>query len=357
MTAIGAKRLRSLVRFGVVGVLIGMAVGGVIHLIEGGTALPHLLRGCVSGLLIGTGVGIGEEYVFIGRRRWRSYRAVTLFRVSCYAVLIVGALTLVNGASDWLVARGTLVEASRDYVFGPGAWRDIVFAFAVALVGTSWLEVRRLHNPGEIRGYLLGRYRYPVHERRVFLLADLVGSTALAERLGPERYSRFIGDCYRDMSEAILAWRGSVYQYAGDEVIVSWRFDAGVRRAACLRCFADMCRLLDGRRARYEALYGEAPIFRAGLHGGTVVTTWVGLAKTELAFHGDALNAAARLQGISKSMNERCVVSGPLLEEMPLPPRFGSRSLGRPELKGREDTFEVFAIDGTGVVGPSATGA
>lgn len=352
MTAIGAKRLRALLRFAVFGIAIGALVGAVIHLIEGGTAFPHFARGGLSGLLIGIGVGIGEEYVFIGRRRWRSYGAVTLLRVSCYALLIVAVLTVVNGASDWLVQRGTFVEASREYVLGPGASRDIVFALVVALLGTSYLEIRRLHNPGDIRRYLLGRYRYPEREVRVFLLADLEGSTALAERLGPELYSRMIGDCYRDMSEAILAWRGSVYQYVGDEIIVSWRFDAGVRRAACLRCFADMCRLLEKKSDRYEKLYGATPRFRAGLHGGAVMTTWIGLAKTELAFHGDALNAAARLQSLCKSAGERCVVSGPLLDEMPLPPRFGRRSLGRPDLRGKEDSFEVFAIDGVGLAPP-----
>lgn len=350
MTAIGMKRLRSLIRFVLVGTVIGCVVGALIHQIEGGVALPHVVRGCMAGFLIGLGVGVGEEYVFIGRRRWRSYQAVTLLRVISYALLIVGLLTLVNGASNWFIARGTFVEASSEYVFGPDASRDIVFALVVALLGTSYLEIRRLHNPGDIRKYLMGRYRYPEREHRVFLFADLEGSTRLAEKLGPELYSRMIGDCYRDISEAILAWRGSVYQYVGDEVIVSWRFDAGIRRAACVRCFADMCRLLEKRRARYEKLYGEAPRFRASLHGGAVVTTWIGLAKTELAFHGDALNAAARLQGVCKSAGERCVVSATLLEAMEMPPRFGTRSLGHPELRGKEDSFEVFAIDGIGLV-------
>ena len=167
----------------------------------------------------------------------------------------------------------------------------------VAVVGTAFLEVRHLHNPGDIRNFLLGRYRFAVEESRVFLFADLAGSTSIAERLGDITYSRFIGDRYRDVAGAILAWHGHVYQYVGDEVVISWPLEKGLANAACVECFFAMTDLLASASARYERIYGETPRFRAGLHGGPVVATWVGLAKTELAFHGDALNAISAHPG------------------------------------------------------------
>ena len=66
-----------------------------------------------------------------------------------------------------------------------------------------------------IRRLLTGRYHYPVEETCIFLFADVVGSTGIAERLGHMAYSSFLRDCFSDISEAILAWKGEVYQHAG----------------------------------------------------------------------------------------------------------------------------------------------
>ena len=103
-----------------------------------------------------------------------------------------------------------LLGGMATYVTGESMLRDLVLASMVAVVGTALLEVRHLHNPGAILDYLLGRYRFPVKEHRVFLFADLADSTSIAEHLGDQKYSRFIGDCYRDVAEAILAWSGRV---------------------------------------------------------------------------------------------------------------------------------------------------
>ena len=222
--------------------------------------------------------------------------------------------------------------------------RDLVFAIVVAVLGTWFLEVRRLHNPGDVVGFLMGRYRFPVEEERIFLFADLAGSTSLAERLGPHLYSRFIGDCFRDISEAILAWKGQVYQYVGDEIIVSWPFSQGIAGAACVECFFGMRELLAERRERYESIYGCAPHFRGGIHGGPVVTTWVGLAKVELAFHGDALNAASRIQGLCSAHDEACLISGPILRQLRLPDGLSSLALGEVALRGKDEMIDVFAL-------------
>ena len=332
-------------RFVVVGAGVGTVVGLLIHQMEGGTPLPHATRGVSAGIIIGFLVGVGEELVFVGRRRWRHYLWVTSVRVAVYTGVVVLTLVLVNGVSAALTSEQGLATAIGSYVTGEAMARDLVLATVVAVLGTAILEVRHLHNPGDIRNFLLGRYRFPVEESRVFLFADLADSTSIAERLGDLTYSRFIGDCYRDVAEAILAWRGQVYQYVGDEVVISWPLAEGSADAACVQCFFAMTDLLESTRARYEEIYGVTPRFRAGLHGGAVVATWVGLAKTELAFLGDALNATSRIQGLCKEHGESCVVSGTLMERLTLPSHLRARSLGMVELRGKSESMELFAID------------
>ena len=350
MNAVFRKRLHALGRFIILGVIVGAGLGGLIQQIEGGSVFPHVVRGAAAGILIGLLLGIGEQFVFVGRRMWQSYARVTALRISAYTLAVLASLVLVNGSSTWLTTDVSFIQAATAYVGGVTMNRDLLFAIVVAVVGTWFLEVRRLHNPGDVFGFLMGRYRFPVEEKRIFLMADLAGSTGLAERLGPHTYSRFIGDCYRDMSEAILAWRGQVYQYVGDEIIVSWPLSKGLSDAACVECFFGMRALLAARKERYESIYGCSPHFRAGIHAGSVVTTWVGLAKMELAFHGDALNAAARIQGLCKEHGEECLISGSLLRQLSLPQALSARALGAVELRGKDEKLEVFGVSEIGDV-------
>ena len=349
MRAIVTKRIRSTARFVAVGAAVGAGVGLLINQIEGGPPLPHVSRGVASGILIGMLVGIGEEWIFVGRIRWRRYLWVTSVRVALYSGVIVMTLVLVNGGSTALTSEIGPFNAMRIYVAGETMARDLLLATVAAVLATAFLEVRHLHNPGDILNFLLGRYRFPVEESRIFLFADFVDSISIAERLGDITYSRFIGDCYRDVAEAILAWRGQVYQYVGDEVVISWPLEKGLADAVCVQCFFAMTDLLASTRARYEEIYGVTPHFRAGLHGGSVVATWVGLAKTELAFYGDALNATSRIQGLCKEHDDSCIVSATLMDSLTLPSHLRARSLGVAGLRGKTESMELFAIDRTAV--------
>lgn len=344
MRAVLRKRFHALARFVLMGSIVGAGLGALIQQIDGGAMAPHVARGAVVGFLVGVVLGVGEEFVFIGRRMWRSYGQITALRIGSYSVLVFITLVLVNGGWAWLVTDLTFSEAASLYARGDTVRRDLVFAIVVAVLGTWFLEVRRLHNPGEVAGFLMGRYRFPVEEKRIFLFADLAGSTALAERMGPHLYSRFIGDCFQDMSEAILAWQGRVYQYVGDEIIVSWPFAEGISDAACVECFFGMRSLLAARTERYQSIYGCAPRFRGAIHGGPVVTTWVGLAKIELAFHGDALNAAARIQKLCSEHDQECLISGRIIGALTLPPAFSASPLGAVQLRGKDEPLDVAAL-------------
>lgn len=345
LTATARRRAATVFRFSAVGAAVGACLGWLIFLLDGGAVEPHILRAAITGTLTGLGVGVGEEVFFFGRRRWQGYRLVTTVRIIAFASWILTVLVSVNG----LLRTGAdgLPQGALAYLTGSTFVRDAAAALIVATMATAYLEVRRLHNAGEIRRFLLGRYRVPVEEERVFLFADLVGSTALAEALGPRVYSAFISDCFRDVSEAILAWKGQVYQYVGDEIVVSWPADRGLRNGTAVRCFLQMQLDLADRADAYRAEYGHAPRFRAGIHAGPVVTTWVGLAKIELAFHGDALNTAARILALCKPHDAHLLVSTPTLARMDLPAHITATSVGSTELQGRREVIDLSRINST----------
>ena len=59
-------------------------------------------------------------------------------------------------------------------------------------------------------------------ERRLVscVFIDLVGSTGMGQRLGPERMQRVLSDSFREISAIATAAGGTIEKYIGDEVFV-----------------------------------------------------------------------------------------------------------------------------------------
>jgi len=96
---------------------------------------------------------------------------------------------------------------------------------------------------GVLKYFFLGKYHTPVIEDRIFMFIDMKSSTTTAERLGHLKYYELLNDYYSDLPKAILETSGEIYQYVGDEVVVSWLVDRGIDGLSCIDCFF-MCKKL-----------------------------------------------------------------------------------------------------------------
>jgi adenylate cyclase len=69
-------------------------------------------------------------------------------------------------------------------------------------------------------------------------------------------------------------------------------------------------------KAKYMAKYGVYPEFKAGLHGGKVIVTWVGELKKEITYIGDIVNTTARIQEGCKRLDKEFLISEELLNRV-----------------------------------------
>jgi len=219
--------------------------------------------------------------------------------------------------------------------------------FIVLAVGMLFvLQMNRMIGANVLRYFVAGRYHRPTVEERIFLFLDLERSTTLAERLGSDRYFELLRRFVDDLTDPIVASRGEIYQYAGDEVVVTWPLAEGVRAANCVRCFFWSQEAVAREALRYTRDFGTVPRFRAGLHGGLVTAGELGDLRRQIVFVGDILNTAARLEEYAKRTGLDLVVSDSLLRRLELPPGVLARRCGELELRGKEAPVAAYSLSG-----------
>jgi adenylate cyclase len=338
-----AEKRRTLGQILAVTVPLGTVVGFGLSVLIGGAG-ASTAAGAVIGFLVTAGMVTFNVSWAVGLipRRWREapFLVVLVTRSLVWlAVIVVGvSLPLLTVAG---LSFADLVD--QQFVIA------VTASFAAALLFNFVAQVNGLLGRGVLVGLILGRYHRPREEVRVFLLIDLRGSTQIAEQLGNLRYHAFLNRFIGDVSASVVRYRGEVHRYVGDEVILTWTAERGLRDAACVRAVFGISDTLEASSPEYESDFGVLPSFWASLHLGSVVTGEIGTIKHEIAFLGDTLNAAARIQEAGKELQHRFLASAAVISALELPNDIASESLGRIGLRGIEDSVELFAMtrDGT----------
>ena len=233
-----------------------------------------------------------------------------------------------------------LLDFLKSYEFG-GTLVSISFSLFVSLI---YSEISENIGHGVLMNFFTGRYHKPILEKRIFLFSDMKSSTAIAEQLGHVQYFELLRQYYSDFSDAIVSHSGEVYQYIGDEIVISWKYKEGISNNNCINCYFAMKEDLKKRANWYETTFGVVPTFKAGLHVGEVTTGEIGALKKEIIFTGDVLNTTARIQSLCNHYKADLLVSEDLLKLLVLSDDFHIRSLGKNALKGKEDTLELVTI-------------
>jgi ABC-type transport system substrate-binding protein/class 3 adenylate cyclase len=183
-------------------------------------------------------------------------------------------------------------------------------------------------------------------ERRVVtaLAADLVGSTALGERLDPEEVRLLIGDAVARMVHAVEGFGGTVKDLAGDGVLALFgaptAHEDDPERA--LRAALQLADELRSYAGEVETSFGITGFgARVGVDTGTVVVGPVGAgSRVEYGAVGDAVNVASRLQGQAPPGSVLAGAETVRLVE-------GLFSFGEPrslELKGKADPVLAYEV-------------
>lgn len=311
MKAITGYKLRKLFKYA----LVATVVAWVLTLFSGDQVGPLL----GAWALLGLWTGVLEEFLF-GRR----FRSLAIPLQFLGKVLLVNLLTIVLIALAYSLdsERFELISTKQPYhvyeIFGmPQFYHLLLRVVVVTSIAILVVQVEELMGRRMFLGFLLGRYERPKAEERIVLTLDLVGSTALAERLGDLTYFRFLNYTYSLMTDAVLRNEADIHKYVGDEVIFTWPMRVGVRNENCMDLFFDIVTRIQAHENDLKREFGTVPQYRAALHGGRVISAQVGHIKRVIDLSGDVMNSVSRMLGLAKVMKTDILVSAELLERMP----------------------------------------
>lgn len=242
------------------------------------------------------------------------------------AVTMLFGFVHIIGSMKSRRARELIAEGARRAV-----WRDRLARFLPPQA------IERLEAEGGVR---MGGDEQIV----AILLIDVRGFTAMAERLPPAEVVKTLNDYFTHMVGGIFEHGGSLDKFMGDAILAVFGapLPEDERAPAAVRCALALRERLAAHNAE-RAARKEPPLATVScVHYGRVVRGWLGSEdRPEYTVIGDTVNAASRLEGIAKELNEAVVVSEEAADACGK--AFSWRALGTHVVKGRERPLAIYA--------------
>ena len=311
--------------------------------------LRNLIATIINCVIGATLLGSLEVLYLSKLLRKKPFGITLLIKTTIYLMFMLffismGTLYMYSSEINKPLLSGDVLKLYVDFLFSARVVMVIIYWSIACMSALFILQVSDKFGQGVLISFLLGKYHRPKEDDRIFMFMDLKSSTTYAEKLGHIKYSQFIQDCFFDITDVIIKYDAKIYQYVGDEVVLSWSIKEGIEHGHCINTFFAYDTLIKSKKNYYKNKYGIIPEFKAGLHLGKVTVAEVGEIKKELAYHGDVLNTAARIQGKCNDFQKRLLISESMKTKLENQHLFDFSGIGKVSLKGKAKSLNLYAV-------------
>lgn len=181
------------------------------------------------------------------------------------------------------------------------------------------------------------------------LFSDVRGFTTISEqyKFNPQGLTILINSLLTPLSEAVVAHKGTIDKYMGDNIMAFWNAPLADDEHAYNACCAalDMTRRLGLLNEKREAAGDVALEIGVGINTGECV---VGNMGSDFRFDytvlGDAVNLSARLEGQTKSYGTKIIIGRQTAEAVQN--RLAVLQIDRVRVKGKQEPEDIFTLLG-----------
>lgn len=180
-----------------------------------------------------------------------------------------------------------------------------------------------------------------VQQRMTVLFADIRSFTSLSEGMTPKENFEFLNQLLSEIGPLIREHQGFIDKYIGDAIMALFPRGADDAVQAALAMLAKL--------EQFNASHTfEAPIkMGIGLHTGSLILGTVGeVERMETTVISDAVNTAARLEGLTKQYQVDLLISKATLNDLTDAAAYQHRFLDKVRVKGRQKPVEIYEFFG-----------
>lgn len=258
------------------------------------------------------------------------------------AMVTFVSLSYSMGRSLW---DPVLIEQAKINLLSLGFLKFILLWYIFTTLTLVALQVNDKYGQGVFRDLLMGKYHRPRTEFRIFMFLDLNKSTTVAEQIGHAKYFELLRYFFDLMTDPVINTEGEIYQYVGDELVISWTEKSGVKNNNAVRCFFEIQKVIASHKEEFESNFGMVPEFKAGFHSGPVTVGELGIIKKDIVYSGDVLNTAARLMELCKEYEKAVLLSGEVKSQLMVNHDYHFEKIGALPIRGKTEEVEVYSMD------------
>jgi adenylate cyclase len=273
-------------------------------------------------------------------KKIKFYRLAIVTTVLQLITGIIG-ISLIYKILGWVLQPPEPLTYSQ-FIQQPIVVISLIYTFVVNALIAIFIQINWMLGRGNLLRLLRGEFYEPRNRSKIFMFLDLKDSTTIAEALGHMKYSHFIKDFFDDL-EVVHEYGTEVYQYIGDEAVLVWDHEAA-NVSNCVKAFYAFEDRLQERKEYYLSKHGYAPSFKAGVNAGEVIAVEIGDLRRDIAYHGDTVNTAARIQGQCNDLQVSFLTSEVLLPEIEALSAYETREKGEILLKGKQKRVAIHEI-------------
>ena len=354
------QRLRTILQFGTIWLVCGI----VYSLLEKGllgtsdhypaTGNPYhfkesMIINSIATFMMGMTQGLIEFYFLRKLFIPMSFRKKIILKTLIYVLLIILFILSLNAvynsnALHVSIFSSEVMRMNFLFIKTFSFWSIIIFVGFIVLLCLLFSEISDYIGHNVLTNFFNGKYHRSKTEERIFMFLDMRSSTTIAEKLGHVQYYKLLNYYYADMTNAILETSGEIYQYAGDNIIISWTLKSGRANTNCINCFFNIKKSLANQSEKYKEDFGLIPGFKAAIHCGKVTAGEIGVIKKEIIFTGDVLNTTDRIQNLCNLYNVDLLISDSLLPNIKINGGYKTKEIGLCELKGKGEKVKLFTL-------------
>lgn len=312
---------------------------------------PHFIQSILIGIISGFIFYLIENSKLLRSKmmKLKQYQIVFV-RVLFYCLMVSFVAAVILSIHAVTVLDSNLLnywsnDAYKEFFTSNDFLGIIILMIALSFLINFNTEIIKMFGPGVLYKLFVGSYHLPKEEERIIMFLDLNDSTSIAERLGPIKFTAFKNDFFSAITNPILESNGEVFQYVGDEVVLTWKIKAGLKNSNWLRFFFNFKNDIYKRHIYFKNKYNFLPYFKAGAHAGIVFTSEIGELKKSIVYSGDIVNTSSRIMNECKKFNKDLLVTENLLSLTKLQDNWEKEEIKSVQLRGKSETILLYTVN------------